>query len=174
MCTVSRVLARLVLLVFAFVVPCHQARPIDTGGHLFVIERNLNANAVAYDVVTTGTGRLDPGSPLCAYWIMRADRGQVRALNALEWSQAYGYDIQACQDDACTITLRAFRSRPIVVELTGGGPRAVTSIGDRKGILHRVFVTVGRAGILPSVDSIELFGESCETAFPLHERVARR
>ena len=109
-----------------------------------------------------------------AYWIMWAQRGQVSALNALEWSRAYGYDIQACRDDACTITLRALRNRPIVVELAGGAPRAVTSIGDRKGVLRRVFVTVGRAGILPSVDSIELFGESCEGASPLYERVAGR
>jgi hypothetical protein len=58
--------------------------------------------------------------------------------------------------------------------LGGGAARAVTSIDDRKGILHRVFVTVHRSGILPSVDSIELFGESCETAYPLHERIARR
>jgi hypothetical protein len=49
-----------------------------------VIERSLNANAVAYDVVTTGAGRLDPGSPLRAYWIMWAQRDQVCALNPLE------------------------------------------------------------------------------------------
>lgn len=40
---------------------------MDTGGHLFVIERSLNANAVAYDVITTRAGRLDSGSPLRAY-----------------------------------------------------------------------------------------------------------
>jgi hypothetical protein len=82
--TVSRVLARLVLLVLALVVPCQQARSMGTGGHLFVIERSLNANAVAYDVVTTGAGRLDPGSPLRAYWIRWAQRDQVCALNPLE------------------------------------------------------------------------------------------
>lgn len=171
---VSRVFARPVLLVLAFVVPCWQARSMDAGEHLFVIERSLNANAVAYDVVTTRTGRLDPGSPLRVYWIMWADRGQVSGLNAFEWSQAYGYNVQACSGDACTITLRALRSRPIVVELARGAPRAVTLIGEEKGILRRVFVTVGRAGIIPSVESIELFGESCETAAELHERIARR
>lgn len=74
----------MVLLVLALVVPCQQARSMGTGGHLFVIERSLNANAVAYDVVTTGAGRLDPGSPLRAYWIMWAQRDQVCALNPLE------------------------------------------------------------------------------------------
>ena len=147
---------------------------MDASGHLFVIERSLNANAVAYDVITTRTGRLDPGSPLRAYWIMWAERGQVSELNAFERSRAYGYDIQTCRSDTCTITLRALRKRPIVVELTDGMPRAVTSIGERKGILHRVFVTLSRTGILPSVDSIELFGESCETASPLHELIVRR
>jgi hypothetical protein len=70
---VSRVLARPGILLLVFAVPCHEARPTDTSGRLIVIERNLNANAVAYDVVTTGTSRLDPGSPLRVYWIMRAD-----------------------------------------------------------------------------------------------------
>jgi hypothetical protein len=171
---VSRVLAWPVLLLVALVVPCWQAQSMDAGGHLFVIERSLNANAVAYDIVTTGSGRLDPRSPLRVYWIMWADRGQVSGLNALEWSQAYGYDVQACSDGACTIRLRALRSRPIFVQFAGGAPRAVTLIGDRKGILHRVFVTVDRGGIIPSVESIELFGESCETASHLHERIGRR
>ena len=61
-----------------------------------------------------------------------------------------------------------------MVELSGGAPRAVTTIGGSQGILRRVFVTVGRGGILPSVDSIELFGESRETASPLHERIPVR
>jgi hypothetical protein len=171
---VSRDPAPPVLLMLAVVAVGSAARAADTGGHLFVIERSLNANAVAYDVVTTGAGRLDPGSPLRAYWIMRAERGQVSPLNALEWSRAYGYDVRTCGRDSCMITLRALRNRPIVVELLGGAPRAVTSIGGSQGILRRVFVTVGRGGILPSVDSIELFGESRETASPLHERIPGR
>ena len=171
---VSRVFAWPVLLLLVLVVPCRDARPMDTDGRLFVIERNLNANAVAYDVVTTGTGRLDPGSPLRVYWVMRAEHGQTRELNALERAWAYGYDVGRCGADACTVALRALRSRPIVVEMKGGSPRAVTSIGDGRAILRRVYVTVARGGVFPSVESVELFGESCENASPLYERIANR
>jgi len=174
MAPVSRVFARPVVLLLVLSVPCHDARPAGAGGHLFVIERNLNANAVAYDVVTTRTGRLDPGSPLRVYWVMRAEQGQMRELDTLERSWAYGYDVRSCGADACTISLRALRTRPIVVEMKGDSPRAITSIDRARAVLRRVFVTVARGGLLPSVESVELFGESCEDASPQYERIAGR
>ena len=139
-----------------------------------MIERSLNANAVAYDVVTTGTGRLDPGSPLRVYWMMRAERGQVRELSVLERSLAYGYDVRACGARACTIALRALRDRPIVVEAEGDPPRAVMSIGGTRAVLRRVFVTVGRNGPFSGVESIDLFGERCTDATPVNEQIGRR
>jgi hypothetical protein len=174
MSVVSRALARSALLLLVLVVPCQTARPMDSGGRLFVVERNLNANAVAYDVVTTGAGRLDPGSPLRVYWVMWAERGQMRELSALERSLAYGYDVRSCGTNACTVSLRALRSRPIVVEIAGGAARAVTSIGAGRAVLRRVFVTVAGGGVFPSVESVELFGESCSDASPLYERIAGR
>jgi len=139
-----------------------------------VIERNLNANAVAYDVVTTGTGRLDPGSPLHVYWIMWAERGQTRDLSPLERSWAYGYDVRSCAADACAVSLRALRDRQIVVEMRDGSPRAVTSISNGPAILRRVYVTVAGGGVFPSVESVDLFGESCTDAAPVSERIARQ
>ncbi|MFI5167540.1 MAG: DUF4833 domain-containing protein [Thermoanaerobaculales bacterium] len=168
----TRVSARPALLLLVLLVPCRWARSADADGHLFVIERSLNANAVVYDAVTAGAGRLDPSSPLRVYWLMRAKHGEVSELNGIEWAKAYGYDVRSCNGGACTISLRALRGRPIVVEFANGTPRAVTSIGDTSGILRRVFVTVGRAGPFPSVEAVELFGESAETALPLHERLA--
>jgi len=174
MAPVSRVLARPVVLLLVFLAPCHEARPAGAGERLFVIERSLNANAVAYDVVTTGTGRLDPGSPLRVYWIMWAERGQVAELSVLERSLAYGYDVRSCASGACTIALRALRYRPIVVEAEGGPPRAVTSIGGARAVLRRVFVTVKHGGPFSGVEAVELFGESCADATPIHERIAGR
>jgi len=155
-------------------VPHQQAGAADAGGHLFVIERSLNANVVAYDVVTTRAGRLDPGSPLHVYWLMRADRGQARELNLAERSWAFGYDVRSCSLRSCTVAVRALGARPVVIDLAAGIPRAVTRIGGTSGILRRVFVTVAGGGLVPSVASVELFGESCDGAVPLYERISGR
>jgi len=171
---VGRVLARTALLVLLLPALCRQARAAEADGHLFVIERSLNANAVAYDVVTTRSGALDPGSPLRVYWLMRAERGEVRELNALERSWAYGYDVRSCGERGCTVALHALRTRTVEIEVAGGAPRAVTLIGERRGVLRRVFVTAAGRGPVSSVTSVELFGESSDGRVPLYERIAGR
>ncbi len=169
-----RRLAQLAVVSVALLVPCRAAAAADTAGHLFVIERNVNSNVVAYDAVTEGPGRLSAASPLRVYWLMNAVHGQVCALNALEWLKAYGYDVRSCDGRACTVALRALKSRLMTIRFVDGEPRAVTAIGSEQGILRRVFVTVDRAGLFPAVRSVELFGESLATAAPLYERLRLR
>ena len=170
----GRVLALPVALLTMSLAPGLDAGPAGATRRLFVIERSLNANAVAYDVVTTGTGQLDPGSPLRAYWIMNARCGEVEELTFAERSWAYGYDVRMCDPKRCTVALRALKDRPIVVEIERGEPRAITRIGAEPAVLRSVFVSVRRGGALPVVESLELFGETCVDAAPVSERISRR
>jgi len=171
---INRELGLPILLTWLLLAAGHDMSATGTEGHLFVIERSLNANTIAYDVRIDSAGRLDCTTPLHAYWVMSADRGQVEELSPFERACAFGYDIGHCGDDRCEVTLRALRSRPIRIELGGGTARARARIGGHEGILRRVFVSLRRGGLFPRVESIDLCGVSRESGEPLCERIAAR
>jgi hypothetical protein len=139
--------------------------------HLFVLGRNKNANVVAYDARMDANGALAGSKPLEAYWLIGGEHGKRQPLNAIEWSRAYGFAVSPGADPGTlTVRLRADRDRPLSLSVRDGCPAAVAQIGDRRGILRRIFVQAIERGIEPKVEYIELFGEDLETGESLHEK----
>ncbi|HEY1434120.1 MAG TPA: DUF4833 domain-containing protein [Thermoanaerobaculia bacterium] len=148
--------------------------PARAGGvcspHLFVLERSTNANIVVYDAKRLPAGDLDPAKPVVAYWIRNAEKGQRKELNAIQWSRAYGFDTEpATEPGTHRMTFKAKLDRSFVVQIIDGCPAAVTRIAGQEAILRRVYVHVKTTFFLPSVESIEMFGDDLETGAPVHD-----
>lgn len=137
---------------------------------LFVIERSVNANVVAYDAVRRGDGRLDTADPVAAYWLMYADKGQRQALNVVEKLEAYGFDVAKGPRGGVTITLKAVKDRPIEVKANGARVVALTRIAGREAVLRRVFVQSEKGHPL-EVKYVELFGEALHGGKAVRERI---
>jgi hypothetical protein len=138
--------------------------------HLFVLERSTNANIVVYDAQRVASGELDPAKPVVAYWICNAEKGQREQLTSLQWNRAYGFDTKpAKKPGRFRMTFKANLGRGFVVQIVNGCPAAVARIGGRRAIVRRVFVHVKTTVFVPSVESVEMFGDDLETGAPLHE-----
>jgi len=139
--------------------------------HLFVLERSTNANVVVYDAKRLPSGELDPARPVVAYWIVNEDRGQREELTSFQWNRAYGFGCRPSQKPGrYRMTFKASRGRSLAIQLLDGCPVAMTRIAGRKGIVRRIVVHVGKKFLLlPTVDSVEIFGEDPQTREPLRE-----
>jgi len=157
------------VLLHALQVPAPAAAPVCTP-HLFVLERSTNANIVVYDAQRQADGELNPAKPVVAYWILNAEKGQREALTSIQWNKAYGFDtVPAKKPGRYRMKFKANLGRAFVVQIVNGCPAAVTRIDGRKAIIRRVFVHVKTTFLVPSVQSVEFFGEDLETGAPAHE-----
>src|SRR5687767_11479909 len=64
---------------------------------LFYIHRSPNPNTVIYEANLTAGNTIDPNDPVKVYWIRYGEKGQLRELNYLEKSFAYGLKQDADQ-----------------------------------------------------------------------------
>ena len=139
--------------------------------HLFVIERNKNANIVVYDANLGPAGDLTASEPVKAYWLMNATDGHREELNIIERQRAYGFDVVPGKAAATyTMTLKAGRKRRITIRMLNGCPVALGPISGRSGILRKMFVQSEEGFTRPRVEYVELFGEDPESGGPLHEK----
>src|SRR5262245_27050812 len=128
--------------------------------HLFVLARSSNANIVVCDARRLPSGELDASNPARAYWILNTDKGQRAELSSIQWNRAYGFDTRpAKKPGRYRMTFKANLGRGFVVQIVGGCPVAVTRIDGRKTIVRRVFVQVKTTFLVPSVESVTMFGD---------------
>lgn len=144
----------------------------STARALFTIGRSTNANIVRYVARVEGGG-LELGAPVDAYWLMLAEDGRREPLSWTERELAYGFAISGTTASGCTMSLVAFKERPIQVERTSSGFRATVTIAGQRAVLRRIFVRVQERSLLPSVQSLDVFGTSLD-GVPLRERITRR
>jgi hypothetical protein len=138
--------------------------------HLFILERTTNKNIVVYDAKRLPSGAFDPAKPAIAYWICNAEKGQREELTSMQWNRAYGFDTRpAKKPDRYRMTFKADFGRSFVIQMRDGCPVAIARIGEKKGIVKRIFVHVKTSFLVPSVQSVEIFGEDPETGAPMHE-----
>jgi len=137
---------------------------------LFVIRRSLNANIVVYDAVRDSQGNLDPTSPVKAYWLLNADKGERADLNLIEKVEAYGVEVGSSTKQSAQITVKALKDRPISVRIEGKRPEAIARISGQDALLRSVFVKT-----VPnhprSVEYVELVGVSLRAHKPVRERI---
>jgi hypothetical protein len=161
-------LAALVVSILAQVAAPPAAAPCPP--HLFILERTTNKNIVVYDANRLPSGAFDPAKPAIAYWICNAEKGQREELTSMQWNRAYGFDTRPeKKPDRYRMTFKADFGRSFDIRMRDGCPVAIARIGGKKGIVRRIFVHVKTTFLVPSVQSVEIFGEDPETGAPMHE-----
>ena len=165
--------ARAIVAVLALFVGTISASAQSLTVPLFTIEKNTNANAVHYEAKLTRDGRLDPLQPVIAYWVMAAEDGRRQALNFIERTKAYGFNIHPDKaPDSYKLVVVSDRKKEIRVFREGDVVRAVANIGGHLAYLQKIFVTATkRAWILDLPDYAEMFGTDIRTGEPVYEKV---
>ena len=137
---------------------------------LFHIERNTNANIVAYDAMVESGGDLRKKDPIDVYWVRLAEDGRRKGLSGIEKRMAYGYKEKERAGNELIIEMRADIGRLISVAPVADGFRARIDIAGRPAYLDKVFIQATEGGILPTVDHIELHGTDVETGQAVFEK----
>jgi hypothetical protein len=144
---------------------------------LFFIARTKNANKVYYEARLTADGTLDVKQPIHAYWILWAKdtTGKTREeLSGMEKRMAFGFTVSKASPTSCTVSLAAFRSRPIEVTVKGTTCRAVTTIAGKPAYLKNLFVVSGGGVLIPHVSSVTLYGSDAATGASVQEVITPR
>ncbi len=141
---------------------------------LFYIERSVNSNTVVYAANVDAHGRIDPDTPVNAYWRWYNVDGHKKPLIFIERMLAYG--IKSVAHDgphgAITFKVAAVPERKIVLDLDGHGhPEASMQIGGRWVKLVYIYLQVDDSGFLPKVPALDIFGYDKLTGKPLREHI---
>jgi len=148
------------------------ARAQDVYFPLFTIEKSTNANAVHYEARLTRGGKLDPIQPVIAYWVMAAEDGRRQALNFIERTKAYGFNVHPDHTpDSFKLVVVSDRKKEIRVFQEGEVVRAVANIGGHLAYLRKIFITARKAWFLDLPDYAEMFGVDVRTGEPVYEKV---
>jgi hypothetical protein len=137
---------------------------------LFHIGRSKNANIVGYDVRLDRKGKLVQGDPIDAYWRLFAEDGRREELSFFERQLAYGYSTDRVSSEGFELRLTAFEQRSVRVRRKQGRYQAEMPISGRGAVLIRLFVR-STDGVVPSVQSVDLFGTDLETGAAVRERL---
>jgi len=140
---------------------------------LFTIARSTNANVIHYDANFVASGKLDPKTPVVAYWIMLAENGRREELSSLEKRSAYGFTtVSDSSSDCYRMTLAADKNRQIQVCAKSGSARAEMTIDGHRSLLKRMFVSTRRVSLVwKAVNYIELFGTDAENGVQRYEKI---
>lgn len=138
---------------------------------LFYIERSVNSNTVVY------VARMDPDTPIDAYWRWYNVDGARKALNFIERNLAYGVESVSDPDGNGVIgfNVAALPERRLVLKKDREGhPEALIQLGNHMARLVYVFLEVDDHGLMPSVTAFDIFGIDEATGAALREHVTLR
>ena len=137
---------------------------------LFQIERSKNTNEIHYAAQVGKDGALDAKEPVAAFWVMKAEDGRREGLTFMERKMAYGVDATA-RGSEFDIKLAAAPERAIKLMSVGGRWRAQTMLNGKSAYLSRIFITTKEGGVMPTVVSIDLYGEDAASGKTIQEHV---
>ena len=137
---------------------------------LFQIERSKNTNEIHYAAQVGKDGALDAKEPVAAFWVMKAEDGRREGLTFMERKMAYGVDATA-RGSEFDIKLAAAPERAIKLISVGGRWRAQTLLNGKSAYLSRIFITTKEGGVMPTVVSIDLYGEDAASGKTIQEHV---
>ncbi len=138
---------------------------------LFVIERNMNKNAVCYDANVLKNGSLNLEDPIDAYWMDYATDGKRSELNYIQRRMAFGFSFEKTNSSSIYVTLKAFNKRKILVTIDNKGiTHALIKINGCDANLIKIFVTA-KPKMYTTVDFIELYGTDTHTGKALYEKI---
>lgn len=137
---------------------------------LFQIERSKNTNEIHYAAQVGKDGTLDSKEPVSAFWVMKAEDGRREGLNFMERKMAYGFDIKA-NGAEWDLKLVAAPDRAIKLTSVGGRWRAQTTLNGKPAYLKRIFIQTKEGGVVPTVVSVDLFGDDVASGKAVQEHV---
>ena len=141
-----------------------------TPHRLFHIEHNKNANIVCYDAQMRADGTLPDKDPVVVYWLKLAEGGERKGLKRIERNLAYGFKVENRDGDRLELEMKADVGRNVFVEAVDDTFRAFIDIDGRRSRLDRIYIFADEAGLMPSVEYIELFGADAETGEDRYEK----
>jgi hypothetical protein len=137
---------------------------------LFLIERSKNANEIHYAAQVAKDGALNAKEPVAAFWVMKAEDGRREGLTFMERKMAYGFDI-AARGAEWDLKLAAAPDRAIKLTSVGGRWRALTTLNGKAAYLQRIFIQTKEGGVMPTVVSVDLYGEDVSSGKSVQEHV---
>ncbi len=137
---------------------------------LFQIERSKNANEIHYAAQVAKDGALNAKEPVAAFWVMKAEDGRREGLTFLERKMAYGVDVTA-RGAEYDLKLAAAPERAIKLMNVGGSWRAQTMLNGKSAYLRKIFIQTKEGGVMPTVVSIDLYGEDVASGKTIQEHV---
>jgi hypothetical protein len=147
--------------------------PDDSGPTLFIIQRSKNTNEVHYDVQVGADGHLND-EPVIAYWVMKAEGGGREDLTYFERKMAYGFEVlEPDVNGNREMKLVAWEERTIRLTRTEDDKRwrAATTIDGEDAYLTKLFIQTDESGLTPSVEYVDLSGETVDGGDPVEERM---
>jgi hypothetical protein len=137
---------------------------------LFQIERSKNTNEIHYAAQVAKDGTLDAKDPVAAFWVMKAEDGRREGLSYMERKMAYGFDITP-RGAEWDLKLAAAPERAIKLMNVGGHWRAQTTLNGKPAYLKRIYINTKEGGVMPTVVSVDLYGDDAATGKPIQEHV---
>jgi len=150
--------------------------PPNAPQRLFYVQRTGNTNTIVYDANTIENGRsFDRKQPILVYWLRYAEQGQVAPLNYLQRTLAYGVSVRAnaSRSGEYEFNVVSYPKRKLRLVIDSyGRPHAMLQINGRDVWLNRVFVKIQgkKAGLVPDVQYVELFGTDPKTGAAVYEQ----
>ena len=139
---------------------------------LFYIHRSPNPNTVIYEVNLTDKNTIDAKNPVKVYWIRYGEKGQIRDLNYIEKTFAYGVKPETINQNSYKLQFVASKEKSFVASLDGKGQALATmKINGRQSKLTKIFVQVAEEGWWPKVAYVEFFGLDLESNKPTYEKM---
>lgn len=159
------------LVVLLALAVCGAAAAADaTAQRLFHIERNHNANIVAYDALVLPDSSLRDKDPVEVYWVRLAEEGQRKELKGIEKKLAYGFKVDSRQGNHLVLEMVADVGRTVEVDRHGEVYRAFMIIEGRRTLLDKIYI-FAEGSFKPTVKYIELFGKDPETGEARYEKL---
>ena len=172
--TLPLFVAGLLAPVLTFAQPSFPTPPV-TPQRLFYVQRDPNANTIVYDANTIANGRaFNTKEPILVYWIRYADKGQREPLNYLQRTLAYGVEVRPKGSNGeyeFNVVSYAKRKLRLTID-EAGRPHALMNINGKQAWLDRVYVKITgkKAGLVPDVKYVELFGTDPKTGAAVYEK----
>lgn len=147
--------------------------PKMSANGLFYMQRSNNSNTVIYDANILKNKKINAENPVHAYWIRYAEGSKIEELSTVQRTLAYGlhFNDKSKKENSFEGYFFGYRKRKFVVELNKNNKAvALFPINGKMQVIDRIFVKVEKAGMMPDVPYIELFGHDPVTGVTAYEK----
>lgn len=134
--------------------------PPDNPSRLFYVQRDPNINTIMYDLNLDKNGKPDSETPIHAYWVRYAEKGEKDELNYIQRKFAYGLTTKKINDEQFDVRFVSYKKLPLTLKKANDDKYHIFINADQKQImLNRIFVKIeGGTLMLPNVVYVELKG----------------